>query len=139
MSAHIDAYKNIGADTDSVPFGRIRRDVVTEARDILGQLEPLCRAKCDIEGKRFQKPCEELSRRLFETVQRIHELTSEYYHRMPKKGFEYVRLQPIDSEHVLKEEMNRVRNTLEFELAERLILAAQFRDLYSDNSNSFLS
>ena len=47
---------------------------------------------------------------------------------MPKRGYEYVRLEPIDSEHTLKEEMSRVKNTLEFEAAERLILAAQYRD-----------
>ena len=128
VSAHIDAYKKIGADTESVPFGRIKRDVVLRAQEILVKLELLVRQKTNIETKRCQNPCEELNRRLFETVQGIHELTSEYYHLMPKKGYEYVKLQPIDSEHTLKEEIGRVKNTLEFEAAERLILAAQYRD-----------
>ena len=41
VSAHIDAYKKIGADTDAVPFGRIRRDIVLSAQEILVKLEPL--------------------------------------------------------------------------------------------------
>ena len=75
------------------------------------------------------KACgEELNRQLFETVQRIHELSSEYYHLMPKRGYEYVRLEPIDSDQTLQAEMSRVMNTLEFEAAERLILGAQYRE-----------
>ena len=134
VSLQIEAYKKIGADTDSVPFGRIKREVVTKAQEILSQLEPLGRQKRNIEHKRFSglptggKPNEELSRQLFETVQRIHVLSSEYYHLMPKRGYEYVKLEPIDSEHTLQAEMNRVKNTLEFEAAERLILAAQYRE-----------
>lgn len=46
---------------------------------------------------------------------------------MPKKGFEYVRLPPIDNEHVHGQEMLRVLNTLEFETAERLLLGAMYR------------
>ena len=75
------------------------------------------------------KACgEELNRQLFDTVQRIHELSSEYYHLMPKRGYEYVRLEPIDSDQTLRAEMSRVKNTLEFEAAERLILGAQYRE-----------
>ena len=69
VSAHIDAYKKIGADIHSVPFGRIKRDVVIKSQEILGKLEPLVRQKSDIETKRYKNPCEELNRRLFETVQ----------------------------------------------------------------------
>ena len=137
VSAHIDAYKKIGADTDAVPFGRIRRDIVLSAQEILFKLEPLVRQKGDIETKRFKNPCEELNRRLFETVQRIHELTSQYYHLMPKKGYEYVKLQPVDNKNTLQEEMSRVKNTLELEAAERLILAAQYRDR-SPNASSVI-
>ena len=76
----------------------------------------------------MQTATEELNRQLFDAVQRIHELSSEYYHLMPKRGYENVRLEPIDSEDTLRAEMSRVRNTLEFEAAERLILGAQFRE-----------
>ncbi len=46
---------------------------------------------------------------------------------MPKKGFEYTMLAPIDYDHTLDQEMQRVDNTLELEVAERLILGAQYR------------
>ena len=48
---------------------------------------------------------------------------------MPKRGYEYVRLEPIDSKETLLAEMSRVKNTLEFEAAERLILGAQYREV----------
>lgn len=46
-----------------------------------------------------------------------------YIHfQMPKAGFEYTRLNPVDSDHLWNEEMTRVNHTLEFEYAERLLL-----------------
>ena len=51
VSLQIDAYKKIGADTDAVPFGRIQRDTVVRAREILDQLEPLGRQKRHLEHR----------------------------------------------------------------------------------------
>jgi len=54
-------------------------------------------------------------------------IVSDYYHLMPKRGFEYTRLEPLDSMQKLNKEFDRVEKTLEFETAERILLGAQFR------------
>ena len=78
-------------------------------------------------GMRARNESEALQERLHNCLEEISVLSSEYYYLMPKAGFEYVRLNPIDNEHLLAEEVKRVDHTLEFETAERLLLGAQFR------------
>ena len=51
VSLQIEAYKKIGADTDAVPFGRIQREAVIRAKEILEQLEPLGRQKRHLEHR----------------------------------------------------------------------------------------
>ena len=46
---------------------------------------------------------------------------------MLKGNYEFVRLEPIDTEEKVKAEMDRVMTILEFEVAERVLLGAQFR------------
>ncbi len=46
---------------------------------------------------------------------------------MPKSGFSYTRLMPIDNSSVLQQERQRVELTLQFNVAERLLLAAMYR------------
>ena len=64
---------------------------------------------------------------MFDTVDEISRLSSEYYYLMPKIGMDYVRLPPIDQKSNHSVEMLRVTNTLEFEVAERLLLGAMYR------------
>ena len=46
---------------------------------------------------------------------------------MLKGNYEFVRLEPLDNKQKIKEEKDRVMNILEFEVAERILLGAQFR------------
>ena len=41
VSMYIEAYKKLGSDYDAVPFGRIKREVVEEAKEILDELKHL--------------------------------------------------------------------------------------------------
>jgi hypothetical protein len=128
ISAHIDAYKKIGVDHDAVPFGRIDRKVVEQAKGILEKLRPLVAKKETICQKRANsKAPDDLNAKLFEAVQEINDLSSEYYHLMPKMGYDFSKLLPIDQEYLLNQECSRVSNTLDFETSERLILGAQYR------------
>ena len=47
--------------------------------------------------------------------------------RPTKANYEFVRLEPIDNNTKIKKEMDRVMEVLEFEVAERILLGAQFR------------
>ena len=64
---------------------------------------------------------------MFDTVDEICCLTSDYYYLMPMKGYDYVKLPILDNVFHHGSEMNRVLKTLEFEVAERLLLGAMFR------------
>ena len=46
---------------------------------------------------------------------------------MKQGNYEFVKLEPLDNEEKVKAEKNRVMNILEFEVAERMLLGAQFR------------
>lgn len=127
VSYYVNEYKQLGVDHEAVPFGRIKKSVVEEAREILRQLKPLVKDKANLEQKRYRYNTEALTERLFDAVEEISRLSSEYYHLMPKRGMEYVRLQPIDNEGLLQQEVQRAEAVLELEVAERLLLAAMYR------------
>ena len=44
-----------------------------------------------IEEKRRKNNTDALEERMFQTLQKIYSLSTEYYYWMPKKGFEFVR------------------------------------------------
>merc|ERR1712062_936904 len=58
---------------------------------------------------------------------KICQLSSEYYYLVPKPGFEFERVTPIDSSSSLKEEKHRLDLLLEFETAKALVLGAMLR------------
>ncbi|TRY73067.1 hypothetical protein TCAL_13884 [Tigriopus californicus] len=127
VSMYVEANKQIGNDPESLPFGSIRRDQVEKAKGILEQLRDLIADKVSIEGKRSTNSSEALQERLFDCVDEISKISSEYFYLMPKKGFEFTKVLPIDNDNLLTSELNRVNLTLDLEAAERLLLGAQFR------------
>ncbi len=52
VNMYIDLYKELGSDYSAVPFGRIKRDVVEEAKRVLEELEPYIGDKEALEAKR---------------------------------------------------------------------------------------
>lgn len=109
-----------------IPFGRIDRNIVLEAKSILEELKDLVQDCEAIQERRLKNNSDALQNSLFETLERVTELSSEYYFRIPKRGFEYTSLEPIDNQQILTAEMKRVTHMLGFETAERLLLAAQY-------------
>jgi len=51
VNTYIEAYKAIGADTESTPFGRIKREVVERAKKVLEDLRPYVKDEEAIEEK----------------------------------------------------------------------------------------
>ena len=127
VNLYMEEYKTLGSDIEAVPFGRIKRSVVEKALEILEELRPLIKDKLSIEKKRASNATDALQERLFDTVEKISKLSSEYYYMMPKSGLEYTKLMPIDNDHVFNQEERRVKHTLDFEVAERLLLGAMYR------------
>lgn len=142
VSMYVNAYKAIGIDYQAVPFGRIKRDQVLKAKTILEELKKLIANKQSLEIKRnklnartFDPNCKPTDKEkkdvaegeLHKVVEKVASLTTDYYYLMPKSGFEFDKLAPIDSEYLWKDEMTRVDHMLEFEVAERFLLGAQYR------------
>ena len=60
-------------------------------------------------------------------AEKITELSTEYHYLMPSKGMDFVRLPILDEDCKISKENDRVNHVLEFTVAERLLLGAQFR------------
>ncbi len=58
-------------------------------------------------------------------VAQISELTSEYYHLVPRTGYSFERIAPLDNEHMLAQEWDHVDMLLELEVAGKMLTAAQ--------------
>ncbi len=140
VSMYVNAYKSIGCDVESMPFGRIKKEAVMEAKDILDKLEKLIKKnerfdteiaklkrKARLTSESDQKKIKDEEAKKQELVEEIYRLSSEYYYKLPKGNVEYTNLQVIDSEHNLDQERARVDFVLYLETAERLLLGAQYR------------
>ena len=132
VSMYVKAYKKIGMDEKIVPFGQIRLENVMQAKAMLKELKDLCRLKDEWMTKRNKRTeneemMEEANEGLHTTLEKIAQKSSEYFYLMPSGSHEFTQLPILDNEQVLKREEERVLNMLEFETAERLLLAAQYR------------
>ena len=122
--------KDASIDTQAVPFDRIKREVVMKAMEMLEQLEPLIQRrekldseKYEAEGEKQQKIFDELG----VVLGSICSLSTEYYYLVPKPGFEFERLTPVDSSSELATEKCRLNLLLEFETAKALLLGAMLK------------
>ncbi|CAH1779903.1 unnamed protein product [Owenia fusiformis] len=116
-------YSNLGLDTDVIPFGKLHRNTLEEARALLAQIRPIIQEK---ETLRAQQTTDTLEK-YHDICQKIADLSTDYYSLIPKQGFEYERLAPIDNLHKYSSEFALINNLLEFEVAERVLLGAQLR------------
>jgi predicted DNA-binding WGR domain protein len=125
------AYSSGGhQDTGAVPFGRIRREVVLKARHMLVQMAPLVEQREKLNGKKYTVEGEKqdkLLAELAEVTSSLCRLSSEYYHIVPKPGFEFERVTPVDSSSELASEEHRLHLILEFEAAKAMVLGAMLR------------
>eukprot|EP00095_Tigriopus_kingsejongensis_P005843 maker-scaffold697_size109876-snap-gene-0.23 protein:Tk05843 transcript:maker-scaffold697_size109876-snap-gene-0.23-mRNA-1 annotation:"poly(adp-ribose) polymerase pme-5-like" len=127
VSMYVNLGKEIGNDPESMPFGRIKRAKIESARDILDKIKSLIEDKTAIELKRQSNSSTALQDQLFECVDAISKLSTEFYYLLPQKGFEFTQVCPIDNVQLCQSAMLRVLNNLDLEAAERLLLGAQFR------------
>ena len=108
----------------------MKRENLEKALEILRELK----LKIDI-AKDYTKEliCDEYRHMIDENVAKYQQLltecsvlSNEFYYILPKRGqTEIERLQPIAHEYQLQSEMRRVTSLLEFEIRERMILAAR--------------
>lgn len=132
----MQAYKSIGIDVDAVPFGRIRRKDVLKAEGIIKEAKEALKQKEKLEQQRYKylyddskenkEKLTKVNDDLYEIAEKLALLTTEYYYLMPKAGFDFDKVNVFDNGNIHDEEV-RVNHLLEFEVAERLLLGAQYR------------
>jgi hypothetical protein len=86
VAMYVKAYKEIGGDHEAVPFGRIKREVVLQAKEILDELSLKAKQKQTLKkktdlGNNKEANCQQ---ELQYVVEEISRLSSEYYHLLPK-------------------------------------------------------
>ena len=95
VAMYFKAYKEIGVDDDAVPFGRIKKNVVLDAKKILDELEVLIKEKNQnpsyIGGTTKKDNSKTIKRQqeLQSVMEQISRLSSEYYHLLPKVSLPY--------------------------------------------------
>ena len=67
------------------------KEDVEQARGLLDQIQPLIDERNKIEDKRKRNNTDVLTEKLFQVLDKIYTLSTEYYYLMPKKGFEFTR------------------------------------------------
>ncbi len=140
VSMYVKAYSNQGYDVNSMPFGRIKREVVEEAKGILDQLDKLVKKKESMDrsimklrnkarrdNARDEAAVKAEEAKQQEVVEKIYDLSSEYHYKLPKGNMEYVKLFVVDDQDRVDQEKGRVDFVLYLETAERLLLGAQYR------------
>merc|ERR1719158_442221 len=117
-------------DTSSLPFGRMKREVVLQAKELLEELEPLVKQRDELDEQKYQvegDKQEEVLMELGKVLSSISRLSTEYYYLVPKNGYQYEKVTPIDSEDDITKERHRLNVMLEFETSKSLLLGAMLR------------
>ena len=94
VAMYVKAYKEIGVDDDAVPFGRIKKEVVLDAKKILDELSVKIKEKKTREEARFKEDSIKADKladsklknqqELQSLAEEISRLSSEYYQLLPK-------------------------------------------------------
>ena len=82
VAMYVKAYKEVGGDQDAVPFGRIQREVVLKAKDILTEISTKIHQK---NNKGITNSPNNLNPKESQLlIEEIVTLSTNYYHLMPK-------------------------------------------------------
>ena len=124
------AYDDSDIDETCIPFERIKEEVVTRAFNILDQILPLVKKKTKLDAQKFKvddNKHDDVLKQLSDVLDMICRLSSEYYFLVPKDGYEFEKVAPIDSEDSIEEEKKRLSYLVEFETSKSMILGAMLR------------
>ncbi|XP_006818908.1 poly [ADP-ribose] polymerase tankyrase-like [Saccoglossus kowalevskii] len=116
------ALRNTNVNTSYMPFGRIPRDVLEQAREILNRIRPLV----DEVEKQQDEGFPDLHQ-YQETMEKVADLSSEYFQLVPSANYVYEELTPLNEPDALKAEVNKINNLLDLEVASRVLLGAQLK------------
>ncbi|BFZ11859.1 hypothetical protein BsWGS_14898 [Bradybaena similaris] len=123
VSMLLASTNKFGLDENFMPFGRIKRETLLEARRLLTEISELIdkvtklrnNLTVDVQGE-YQSNCEEIAK-----------LTNEYYHLVPISGYESETIQPIAEKKMLREQTKLLADLMDLQIANTVLLGANLR------------
>ena len=113
-------------DSSSIPFERIDKKAIEKAKAILSEIKHQIEVKTRLQEK-IRKSGHKYEIEVSELFNKCCKLSNQYYCLVPTSGFEFEKVPPIDSEHVLNQEEKKLRYLQEFETAKSILLGAMLR------------
>ncbi|GFR67750.1 poly [ADP-ribose] polymerase [Elysia marginata] len=115
--------QKVGLNEDFMPFGRMKRKTLIEARRVLTDISELIEKVVKLRNNlttdlhaEYQSNCEEIAK-----------LTNEYYHLVPIYGFEHETIQPISEKKMLREHTKLLADLMDLQVANTILLGANLR------------
>lgn len=105
-----------------MPFGRIKREVLVEARKLLQTIGELV---VEIEKNRSSLTFDQTEHQ--SNCEKITELSTEYYSLIPQEGYAYDKVQPLNTKPLIQQQLRLISNLLDLETASKILLGAQHR------------
>ncbi|KAL4238217.1 hypothetical protein ACF0H5_002929 [Mactra antiquata] len=114
------AMANAKIAEEYMPFGRIKRGVLIEARKILQKIGDIVtkmeknKRTASFDQSEYQDCCEQIS-----------VLSTEYHSLIPQHGYAFERVQPLVQRSQVKIQLRLISNLLDLETASKILLGAQ--------------
>ncbi|KAK3611456.1 hypothetical protein CHS0354_032737 [Potamilus streckersoni] len=115
------ALKKASVEEDLMPFGRLKREALIEARKILQQLGELIQTKVTLKRNFTTTNVEDYHK----ICEGIAKLSTEYYNLVPQHGYAYDRIEPISEPRLLKKQLSIIASLLDIQLANQILLGTQ--------------
>jgi len=119
----------------TIPLGRLKTDVLMNARKVLDRLQESL-----IESGKLQNNTDTMNQliinRKLQLMQDQSDLSNEFYQILPFGGFNLTQLPVIENQKLLDEFAEMLENLLEYEIAARIVVGAEYRRL-QDGTNPF--
>jgi len=114
------ALSNFGIDSKVLPFSALKKEIVDEARQILGQLS-------EVVEEETKMSCQGLKvdfKKLTEVREQLTELSSRYYELIPQQRYANQIAPPIRNKQMLGQEAEKLANLADIEFASKILLGA---------------
>ncbi|XP_052057851.1 poly [ADP-ribose] polymerase tankyrase-like isoform X2 [Mytilus californianus] len=113
-----------GFNYSLMPFGRLKRETLIEARKVLaeigGHVKKLEKINSDYSMTQTEKNVQ-----MQELGEKIAKLSNSYYHCIPQQNYVFDKIQPICDKDSYKTQLKHLSNLLDIECAEKIVIGAQ--------------
>lgn len=113
-----------GLNYNLMPFGRLKREVLIEARKILTEIGGHVKKLADVQ-KNHTILLQDKNAQMQEHAEKIAKLSNDYYHCIPQKDFVFEKIAPISNKDSYKKQVRYLSNLLDIECAEKIVIGAQ--------------